>query len=99
MRNVIAVAAVAVLLTGSATVAVAEPFSINSVRSAQIKNGAVKFRDLGRKVRAAIRADRAGEVGPAGPAGPIGPAGADGGCTSSETLDIPSVGLVEVCVP
>jgi hypothetical protein len=48
----------------------------NTVTSKKIKDGTLKYKDMGAKVQAAL--DMAGTAGPAGPQGPAGPAGPKG---------------------
>lgn len=101
MNKAIAVA-VACVLALSATVAFASP-GVSKIGSTQLKTGSVTMRVLSgsvkRKIRRAARlpANGTGPAGAQGAQGEAGPAGAS--CSSTETLDIPSIGLVTVCVP
>src|SRR5215216_3078682 len=82
-RNVVALLALFVALSGSSYAAATQLVSKNSVRSAQVIDGSLQKADLSKKAIAALKGARGlqGVQGPAGPAGipgPQGPKGASG---------------------
>src|SRR5215218_3703589 len=79
-RNVVALLALFVALSGSSYAAAAQLASKNSVRSAQVVDASLQKADLSKKAFAALNGARGlqGMQGPAGPAGIPGPQGAKG---------------------
>ena len=79
-RNVVALLALFVALSGSSYAAATKLMPKNSVGSAQVINGSLQKIDFGKKTIAALKAARGtqglpGAAGPAGLAGPPGPKG------------------------